>query len=265
MVYEKEKEILELEKIIEIRKSIPLVYQLSEPFLYKKYLNENMDRLERLYNVLSDELSKETLLNVIKTRCSWNEKYVQEVKISDMYYIPELQLGSNEIFLDGGAYDGDSAKEFIKHVKGSFNKIYCVEPNVEKHDKINELALQYETGKIELIPYGISNKNEKFYFSGKEMGYCISDRGTEVSVTTVDMLEINPTFIKYDIQGEELRALIGAEKTIRKIHPKMAICVYHKYEDLLDIAEFILDLNMNYKLILRHHSDDIGDTVLYAI
>lgn len=215
---------------------------------------------------MSDELSKQTLINVIKSRCSWNERYVQEIKSDSMYYIPELKHGSNEIFLDGGAYDGDSAKKFIEYVNGKFEKIYCIEPNAAKHSNIINLSCNYENGKIELIPKGLSDKNGEVFFGGRETGYCISENGEEMGiVVAVDTLEIMPTFMKYDIQGEELRALKGAENTIRRCHPRMAIYVYHRTEDLLDISDFILNLNMNYKIVLRHHADDINDTVLYAL
>ena len=68
-----------------------------------------------------------------------------------------------------------------------------------------------------------------------------------------------------DIEGAELEALKGAKETIKRNHPKLAICVYHKPEDIVDIPKFILELDPEYKLYLRHYSDNAGETVLYAI
>ena len=49
-------------------------------------------------------------------------------------------------------------------------------------------------------------------------------------------------------------------------HPKLAICVYHKREDAVDIAEYILSLNPDYKLYLRHEEHYMYcGTVLYAV
>lgn len=68
-----------------------------------------------------------------------------------------------------------------------------------------------------------------------------------------------------DIEGFEMKALNGAINTIKKYKPTLAICIYHKYTDFIDIPEFILNLNLGYKLYVRHHSNNFTETVLYAI
>ena len=73
------------------------------------------------------------------------------------------------------------------------------------------------------------------------------------------------TFLKMDIEGSELAALRGAERIIREQRPKLAICVYHKPEDMWEIPSFILSCHPDYKLYLRHHSMLADETVLYAV
>lgn len=68
-----------------------------------------------------------------------------------------------------------------------------------------------------------------------------------------------------DIEGSEMEALKGAENTIGKYKPRLAICVYHKPEDIIEIPLKILELNPEYKLYLRHYSYIHTETVLYAI
>lgn len=73
------------------------------------------------------------------------------------------------------------------------------------------------------------------------------------------------TFIKMDIEGAELEALHGCRDTIIKYRPKLAICVYHKPEDIIEIPSYIHEIVPEYKLYLRHHSKDLSETVLYAL
>ena len=73
------------------------------------------------------------------------------------------------------------------------------------------------------------------------------------------------TFIKMDIEGGELSALRGAKKTIENYHPKLAICVYHKPEDMWEIPNYVLSLDTSYQLYFRHYNFSKSETVMFAI
>ncbi len=70
-----------------------------------------------------------------------------------------------------------------------------------------------------------------------------------------------------DIEGSELDALHGAEKLIREYNPVMAICVYHKEEDLITIPQFINGLVGAgvYNYYLGFHGLDLAELVFYAV
>ena len=74
-----------------------------------------------------------------------------------------------------------------------------------------------------------------------------------------------PTFIKMDIEGYELKALIGAKESIRKYRPRLAVCVYHKAEDIFDVSKCILDIHNDYKLYFRSYHMASTEAVLYAV
>ena len=67
-----------------------------------------------------------------------------------------------------------------------------------------------------------------------------------------------------DIEGSEQDALLGAAGIIRRDRPRLAICIYHKPEDLYEIPFLIKELVPEYRLYIRHHSDTYAETVLYA-
>lgn len=94
----------------------------------------------------------------------------------------------------------------------------------------------------------------------------LNSKGNKISVDTLDNLFINTpiTFIKMDIEGSEKETLMGAEKLIKKYKPKLAVCVYHKWEDIYEIPQIIKSLVPEYKIHLRHHSASIEETVYYA-
>lgn len=91
--------------------------------------------------------------------------------------------------------------------------------------------------------------------------------GISIPVTTVDneLKSEKVTFIKMDIEGAELESLKGCKRTILNNKPKLAICVYHKPEDIWEIPSIILEYFSEYKLYLRHYSFAGSETVLYAL
>ena len=96
----------------------------------------------------------------------------------------------------------------------------------------------------------------------------VSNAGdTEVYLTTIDSVvqDERVTFIKMDVEGAELKSLMGARNTIIKNHPRLAICVYHQDSDLYEIPGYILSIVPEYKFYLRHYcSSGACETVLYA-
>jgi hypothetical protein len=95
----------------------------------------------------------------------------------------------------------------------------------------------------------------------------INDNGKfQIDVDSIDnIVKDKVSFIKMDIEGAELEALRGAKNTILKYKPKLAISVYHKQDDLINIPQYILQLNEKYKLYLRHYGESTDETILYAV
>ena len=71
-------------------------------------------------------------------------------------------------------------------------------------------------------------------------------------------------FIKMDIEGAETEALKGAEQTIVRCRPKMAICLYHRPKDFVSIPRFLDRVYPDYRFALGHFTIHAEETVLYA-
>jgi hypothetical protein len=68
-----------------------------------------------------------------------------------------------------------------------------------------------------------------------------------------------------DIEGWELKALAGCISQIRNNSPKLTIAVYHNSIDFIKIPEFILSINKNYKIFLRHYTEGWSESVMYFL
>lgn len=71
-------------------------------------------------------------------------------------------------------------------------------------------------------------------------------------------------FIKLDVEGSELKALIGAKNIIQAFKPKLAISIYHKNEDFYEIPLYLDALALGYEFYIDHFTIHREETVLFA-
>lgn len=173
----------------------------------------------------------------------------------------------NESFVDGGSLDGGDSREFIKWCNGDYDAVYMFEPDADNYRRLADLCVSDQ--RIAIYEEGLWSSTGQLKFEGGNKAICrVSEDGDAViNVTSIDeKLNGYPvSVIKMDIEGSELEALNGAADTIKRCRPRLAICVYHKPEDIIEIPSKILQLNPDYKLYLRHYSYVDTETVLYAI
>lgn len=149
----------------------------------------------------------------------------------------------------------------------NYKKTYAFEPDKNVYQ---QLVANTKSLRIVLINKGVFSQTCTLSFDTKENGCSnFQENGNlKIEVESLDdFLEQNEdkiTFIKMDIEGSELEALKGASKTIKKYKPKLAICVYHRANDLIEIPRYIKSLHKDYKIFIRNHQMVPEDTVLYA-
>lgn len=184
-----------------------------------------------------------------------------------------VMVEENDNIIDGGACYGDTAFYFATKTKGKVFSFEFMKENLDILKMNLELNPKYRN-QIELVerPLGIKS-NEKLYSVFNGPGTSISDEqkdGAEVfeTISIDDYVKQNNIekidFIKLDVEGSEEAILRGAAETIRKFKPKLAICAYHKKDDLIVLPRLINELLPEYKLYLDHNTIMNNETVIYA-
>lgn len=237
-------------------------------------VNELIERYRDYLVVLGSARYMDEMYEVLLTRKFPKEnifypKYRSIFAECGKQYFDVFSAQDREIFVDAGCFDASSLTGFISWANGSYEKVFAFEPIDEMFQLIRERLINENISKIELFQSALWRGNEKLPFMKNKSGSCVTDLENATSfVEGVALDEVvkdeKVTFIKMDVEGSELNALKGAENTIRKNKPKLAICIYHKPEDVLEIPAYILDLVKEYKFYIRHYSSCIWETVLYA-
>jgi FkbM family methyltransferase len=177
----------------------------------------------------------------------------------------------DEVFVDCGAFTGDTIEAFIQTRAGRFKEIVAIEP-----DPVNAQALQERIaawnargiGPVHVEPVAAGSRRDTLCFSATgTAGSCVGQGPDTVQVLPLDdaLGGRSTTYIKFDVEGAERDALLGVANTIRSHQPVLAVCLYHKPEDLWDLPLLIRTLGSDYKMYLRRYSDERWETVCYAV
>ncbi|MGB3751423.1 MAG: FkbM family methyltransferase [Arcobacteraceae bacterium] len=242
--------------------------ELAEPpFIidFEKDFKENKAEYQKTYDILSDERSKEVFEKVINFKISFDYDFMQGFtnNHTEQYFDKKLIPKIEKIrFLDAGGYVGDTLPQIIENFP-DFGKIYCIEPSLLHINIAKRNFEKYEN--IEFINCGLGAK-KLFTAPNEELQNNCAHDFQASNIDTIDNLITEKIdFIKMDIEGAEQDAIQGAEQTIQKYTPILAICIYHKAEDWYKIPQKVLSINPDYKIYLRHYMEGIFETVMYFI
>ncbi len=235
----------------------------------------NKEKLKKVQKLLCDNKSHQLLQKIIQLRETLDIKYY--IKPEGIEYfpsdIPFLNNLSYINFVDCGSYIGDSVEELMKHhpnIKSSISFEPDKQNLLKLNKTLNKLSDYYPQTNFFLYPAGVYSKNSilKFENLGINSSAKLNDKAiVNVPVVSLDsvILNANPNFIKMDIEGAEKEAIRGATKTIQKYKPNLAICLYHKPEDLWEIPLLIQEIEPSYDMYIRVHEDMCLSTVLYCV
>lgn len=232
----------------------PDVPVIGDGLFTKEYLSENFEKLETVYNLLEDDLSRQVFINTIEYKITGEINLLEEITtLPSEAFDNILKLNSDEIYVDLGAYNGDTVIEFIEQTSGNFDKIYALEPDKRNFKKLSKTVEEKEN--IEIHNVAGWNEDTTLIFSNKAgRQSMVAKTGIEIPTRSVDSIlnDGRATYIKYDVEGAEKQALIGTEKTIKSYTPKLIVALYHRNEDIFELPLLVKKLNPDYKFYMRH-------------
>jgi FkbM family methyltransferase len=220
----------------------------------------------------ADEESIAEYVAQIQLRAFGDPSGLSQPAMDESYILPGVfQLGPGDVFLDCGAYDGDTIRNLIDK-KIQFDRIEAVEADTRSFARLADFVSTLEpevTNRIRLhqCAVGAHRGPARFDDTGG-VDSKVSDEGRIL----IDMVPIDVMFaskrvsmIKMDIEGGEYDALVGARHVIQRDRPILAICVYHSQEDIWRLPLLIRSLCPEHRMYLKAYRGDGIQTVVYAV
>ena len=244
----------------------------------KKYERE----LQMVYERLADAVSRETFASVLNYKLSGKLSYLQACttnRAEDLRTI--FSFVGEEMYLDLGAYNGDTVQEFLQLTRGRYKKIVALEPDPKNYKKLTDFVRQYELKNVTCLQAGVWNDcgsleltgnggRQSTFWEADRSGFAtqnLSQTGSmkkkikkqQVTVVSVDTVLGNEhaDYMKFDVEGVEKEALEGAAGHLAPdgngALPKLLVAAYHHDEDLFALPLLLWKLQPEYKIYLRKH------------
>lgn len=216
-------------------------------------------------DIWDEERSREYYRKLVRFRITMDPSDRPEV-FAPQYFIEEIPATYLRNFIDVGAFDGDTLQVYQSLFGSNYDNYHAFEPLARFRPGLLESA-RNDT-RIHVHACAVSDRNGKTIMADAGCDSRMdSMHGVEVPVHRLDDVlgEYRVGFIKMDIEGMEPAALRGAEKTIRRDQPVLAISIYHEPEHFYSIPRWIRGLDLGYRLLLRHHTRLLPETICYAL
>jgi FkbM family methyltransferase len=232
---------------------------------FKDDFINNIDKYKSTYNLLKDKKSKNIFTKILNFKQTFDLSFMDGFtnNFDEQYFDKELIPAINDIvFIDGGAYVGDTLPNIMKFFP-TFKKIYAIEPNtlhinIAKRDFLN-------IKNIEFINCGLGKEKVDLKDNNKTQNNC-NHNYQALNINTIDnLIDEKFDFLKLDIEGAEVDTIIGSKNSIKKYHPILAICIYHKASHWYEVPQEVLKIRDDYDIYIRHYMEGIYETVMYFI
>jgi FkbM family methyltransferase len=242
----------------------------------------NLNRLKQVSaGVLSDDRSRLVYVTILKANILADYSFYRDVCEGDQYWAPkdfQFRPDVNAVMIDAGAYVGDTLEEFVWRTRGVFKQIHSFEPDLKRFHALQTRAKRLreewaiEDNAIACVRAGLGDQEAKLPFfehlTGLDGSFLFShgQQGGELQIRKLDeyLAGAPVSFIKADIEGYEIPLIIGASESIRKYRPRIAICIYHRLTDVIEIPLLLRKLVPEYHMAVRHHSLSQDESVLYC-
>ena len=228
-----------------------------------------------------NDYSKELYDALLRYRFIRNTNIIKDLFESrNSCYLDDVFINNYKdgLYLDVGSYNADFITTLGTKVDISKSKFYIFEPNkifynniVNSLDKsINykafNMALCDKKGEMEfmMLEFSTSHIVDKKYNAYKD------DNNNSIDIVHTNTLDSvikdeKVMGIKIDIEGAEASMLIGARETIKRDRPIILLAIYHRWNDMFKLQDYLMSLDLNYKFYIRHYSLSVAKTVLYCI
>lgn len=177
-------------------------------------------------------------------------------------YLKHYNLQSGDVVVDAGGYEGTFSIYAAKAV-GPTGRVIVFEPDTGNCEKLRQNVILNGLENVTIINKALWSKDRKLKFNNKHTAGASFFFNASPHVQEIDAVALDSElerlgidcvdFIKMDVEGAEIHAIQGAQKTLKLNSVNLAIATYHivNGEETSTSVEEILD-SFGYQSSTEH-------------
>lgn len=253
---------------------VPVVPDESGELFDYDYCLRHAEEIQSVYDMLSDDTSRKVYADIINFKISGKIDYLSGCTTDrSEIYESLIPITRDSVFVDMGAYDGDTTLDFTFAAKDGYKAIYALEPDRRNFRKLQKNTA--ELANVNIFNAAAWSESTTLYFLNKAGRQSmaarlrdISENGVETAALAADDLIPEPNenvILKMDVEGAEKEALNGCKNALAA-GASLECALYHRNEDIFSLPLLVHSINPNLKLYVRHHLYiPAWETNLYAV
>lgn len=223
----------------------------------REFFNAHYEDLIKARDSFADEDSKSLFSAVVNYKLTGRAEYLFGAFSTKEELYACLPYDDISSFVDVGAYRGDTVDDAVKFFP-RLEKIIALEPDAKNFKKLSDYVSELpQKSTLHNVAAWCDDTDGVFNGSGNRNSTVSATasyehKSREVAMRRIDSLvDERVDFIKYDVEGAELEALLGSSQTIKKYTPSLLVSLYHRSRDIFSLTNMIKEKYGFYKLYLR--------------
>lgn len=244
-------------------------YESADP----QFIHDHLEEYYDTYMLLDDDVSRESMVAYLN--CKMNDEIgfiLDYVKKEQNFFNNDIfKVGSQEAYVDVGAYDGDTLDLFLEECGGSYKKIYALEPENDNFSKLEEYVTEHKLQNVVLKKQGTWKEKTTLFFDAKQQQRSAIDverkEGTTINVDALDNIlqGEDVTLIKINFPDGAYETLQGSRDIFERCAPKLAIIVGNDEKAMIRLPQLVKKQRQDYHIYFRFSTCMPYRLYMYAI
>lgn len=225
---------------------IPDMPVAGEEYFDCDFYNANYEYIKEAYSALRDEESREVFTSIIRYKLNAKPEDLFK-RTCDSASMLSLIPKNIKKAVDAGAYNGDTVREMLSFFP-DIERIYAVEPDMRNYRKLSKFITENDLSqKVVAEQFAVWSEDGDGAFIGSgnrnssvNSSASYKNREEIIPLRSLDSaIDDNVDYIKYDVEGAELEAILGSNSLIWGNRPALLISAYHRSEDIFSLVNKI--------------------------